>query len=154
MNYVRLDTAEDPTDDSKPDETDPTAEKVKGTVANTDSLRVRSGPGTNHSMVSLLKRGDIVEILETTTVAGAKWGRIEQGWVCMDYIRVGDAPVAKLATVRADTLRIRSGPGTDNPVVGTYSQGTQIEILETVMVNGSPWGRTKQGWISLAYVKQ
>ena len=72
----------------------------------------------------------------------------------MNYVRLGDAPATKLATVRADSLRIRSGPGTDNPVVGTYSRGTQIELLETVMVSGSPWGRTKQGWVSLSYVKQ
>ena len=157
MNYVRLDTADDLTDAEEPTEekpSEPAAEKVKGTVVNADSLRVRSGPGTNNPMVDLLKRGDTVEILETTTVAGVKWGRIEQGWICMDYVQLGDAPVGNLATVRADSLRIRSGPGTDNPVVGTYSQGTQIEILETVMVAGSPWGRTKQGWISLAYVKQ
>lgn len=152
MRYVRLDTDTDQPDAGNPTETE--AEAVKGTVVNTDSLRVRSGPGTNHSMVSLLKRGDTVNILETITVAGVKWGRIDKGWISMHYVRLGDAPATKLATVRADSLRIRSGPGTDNPVVGTYSRGTQIEILETVMVAGSPWGRTKQGWISLSYVKQ
>ena len=88
------------------------------------------------------------------TVAGTKWCRIDLGWISMDYISLGDAPAGNLGTVRADSLRIRSGPGTDNPVVGTYSRGTQIEILETVMVAGSPWGRTKQGWVSMAYVKQ
>ena len=157
MNYVRMDAAgdqngSDGSNESAPSE--PAAEKLKGTVANTDALRVRSGPGTSNTMVSLLRRGDAVEILETVTVAGVKWGRIEQGWISMDYVSLDDAPAGKLATVRADSLRIRSGPGTDKPVVGTYSRGTQIEILETVMVAGSPWGRTKQGWVSLSYVKQ
>jgi uncharacterized protein YraI len=57
-----------------------------------------------------------------------------------------------LATVQVNGLRIRSGPGTDKPAVGSYNQGTQIEILEKTTVNGGQWGRTKQGWVSLSYV--
>ena len=157
MNYVRMDSETESTPADQPTESAPSdsvAEKVVGTVVDTDALRVRSGPGTNHSMVSLLSRGQTVEILETTTVSGVKWGRIDQGWICMSYVRTGDAPAGALGTVRADSLRIRSGPGTTYSVVGTYSQGTQIEILETRMVGGTPWGRTKQGWVSLGYVKQ
>jgi len=28
-----------------------------------------------------------VEILDTTTVGGVTWGKIAQGWICMDYVK-------------------------------------------------------------------
>ena len=34
----------------------------------------------------LLYYGDKVTVLETVTVDGVDWGRIEQGWICMDYV--------------------------------------------------------------------
>jgi uncharacterized protein YraI len=46
-------------------------------------LRVRSGPGTGYAAVSMLKKGDVVEILEIKTVDTNDWGRIEKGWICL-----------------------------------------------------------------------
>lgn len=157
MTYVRMDSEEAEKPEEKPAEqpsTDNTAEKQTGTVSGADALRVRSGPGTQHAQVGLLSRGTEVVIYETTVTAGVQWGRIDNGWICMSYVTFGDEPVGTMGTVRADSLRIRSGPGTNYSVVGTYSQGTQIEILETKIVAGTPWGRTKQGWVSLGYVKR
>ena len=48
-----------------------------------DSLRVRSGPGTSYKQVSLLRKGDEVEILEIQTVGKNEWGRLENGWICL-----------------------------------------------------------------------
>ena len=162
MTYVRMDEAsgENTSDntDANPSAPETTVETLTGTVTVSGSLRIRMGAGTNTAQVGLLSNGTAVTIYETTVVDGVKWGRIDQGWICMSYVKLGDAPAEEptgtLGTVRADSLRIRSGPGTDNPVVGSYSEGTQIEILETVTVGGTPWGRTKQGWVSLNYVKQ
>ena len=59
MTYVRMDDAVESGPTEPPTETTPSdsaAEKVVGTVADTDALRVRSGPGTNNAMVSLLSR--------------------------------------------------------------------------------------------------
>jgi len=158
MTYVRLEDASADTsgDTDTPNTSAPenTADTVSATVVVEGSLRIRSGAGTNNAQVGLLSNGTVVQIYETTMVAGVKWGRIDQGWICMSYVKLGDEPAGNLGTVRADSLRIRSGPGTNYSVVGSYSQGTQIEILETQMVSGTPWGRTKQGWVSLNYVKQ
>lgn len=58
-----------------------------GVVANTYSgVKVRSGAGTGNAQVGTLLNGTVVEILETTTVGAAKWGRVAQGWICMDYV--------------------------------------------------------------------
>lgn len=58
-----------------------------GIVANTYSgVNVRTGAGTAYAIVTKLLPGTQVEILEVKTVGASKWGRISQGWVCMDYI--------------------------------------------------------------------
>lgn len=153
MTYVRMDEA---SDENSTDTTEPetSTETISAVVSVEGSLRIRMGAGTHTAQVGLLSNGTAVTIYETTMVDGIKWGRIDKGWICMNYVKLGDEPAGNLGTVRADSLNIRSAPGTNNPVVGSYSQGTQIEILETVTVGGIPWGRTKQGWVSLNYVKQ
>ena len=58
------------------------------------------------------------------------------------------------ATVISKTgLNVRSGPGTDYPVVSSYASGSKILILEQKTVGGVIWGRTDKGWISLQYVQ-
>lgn len=53
---------------------------------------------------------------------------------------------ARLAIVTADVLNIRKSPGTDATIVGHYTQGEEVTILET-------WSRTLDGWISSDYIK-
>lgn len=159
MNYIRLDSRNEGSveNDSASENTSSGAtatETLYGKVSGTYSLRIRSGAGTNHTQVGSLTMGTLVQIYETTVVDGVKWGRIDRGWICMSYVKLGNAAVGTLGTVRADSLNIRSAPGIMNPVVGSYKQGTQVEILEFTTVNGIKWGRTNQGWISMNYVKQ
>lgn len=77
MNYVTLDSSNSGTQ-----------ETGTGTVISTTNLNVRTGAGTNYSLVSRLAPGTSVRILEQTKVSGRWWGRTSQGWVCMDYIRM------------------------------------------------------------------
>ena len=57
----------------------------KGIVANTYSgVNVRTGPGTGYGTNGKLLPGTVVEILETANAG--KWGRVTQGWICMDYV--------------------------------------------------------------------
>ena len=60
-----------------------------------------------------------------------------------------------LGRVTADALHIRSGPGTNCPIVGTIRDQGVYTIVETASGQGaSQWGKLKSGtgWISLAYV--
>ncbi len=60
-----------------------TAKTGMGVVANTYSgVNVRTGPSTAYAPVGKLLPGTAVEILEIN----GNWGRMAQGWVCMDYI--------------------------------------------------------------------
>lgn len=52
-----------------------------------DCLRVRKGTGTHYRIAELLYYGDTVVVFETTTVDGTGWGRVHNGWICMDYVK-------------------------------------------------------------------
>ena len=155
MAYVQLDNPSDKnTDtDNNTSDSDENSSVIIGTVNGTNSLRIRKGAGTLYAQVGSLTRGTQVQILEVTVVKGEKWGRIAQGWVCMTYIKTADS-VGELGTINTESLRIRSEPGTDSAVVGSYNFGTQVEILETMKVKNVTWGRTNQGWICMSYVKK
>ena len=59
----------------------------KGIVANTyGGLNVRQGPGTGYGQVGKLIPGTSVDIYEIVKSGTAVWGRIDQGWVCMNFI--------------------------------------------------------------------
>lgn len=53
---------------------------------------------------------------------------------------------------RYSILNIRSGPSLEYPVVGSYTSGTELEILETTQTDGVQWGRTDKGWVCMTYV--
>lgn len=54
----------------------------RGTIMAEGGLRVRAGAGSNYDVVSGLEYGDRVTILETKN----GWGRIDAGWISMDYV--------------------------------------------------------------------
>ena len=136
-------------------------------VADVDEfLRIRSGPGTSYSVAGYLQPGEEVTITEQKTVGSTVWGRIDRGWVSMEYIRLtstgdkedkpedkpSDSTTSVKKTVTTDCLRIRSQAGTDNEIVGYLYYGDKVEITETKVVNGMTWGKIDKGWISMDYV--
>ena len=54
------------------------------------------------------------------------------------------------ATITADSLTVRTGPGSGYARVGKLYEGVRVEILEEVVKNGVRWGRTFTGWIWLS----
>ena len=124
----------------------------KGDVAyvTADKLNIRTGPGTEYAKNGALTRGYRVEIIETK----GDWARIDEGWVAIKYLNIKspeNVQVDKGDVVRitADVLNVREGPGTNYARVGRIIGGSTEEILE--VRNG--WGKIKEGWISLNYVK-
>lgn len=163
------DTSEEdpPEEDDYPANTPDGKYPMFGTVRVNDLLRIRSGPGTAYATVGYLFNGHTVEILEQTTAGSMDWGRISRGWVSMNYIQTETPPddstfdpdeednaePYKLeAIVLADALRIRSGPGTAYPIAGFYYQDDRIYISERKLVDSIHWGKTDKGWIHMDYV--
>lgn len=64
----------------------------------------------------------------------------------------GQNGTAMAGKIIADALRIRSGPGTENAIVGFYYQNDLVTVSEKVLVQSVPWGKTDKGWINMNYV--
>lgn len=85
MDYVKLSGEQDqPSQDQPEDEPEQEPTTMVRTV-NVSCLLVRSGAGTGYSQVDYLYKGAKVTVTETTTVNGALWGKIANGWICLDY---------------------------------------------------------------------
>lgn len=124
-------------------------------------LVIRSEPGVGYSEVGRLREGTRVDILETTWDGDYTWGRIERGWVCMDYIEAGDPPASSSQSVSmqvrvkwdAGELNVRGGPGTSYSQVGRLKAGDIVTISAIETVGGTDWGYiSAQGWINMDYV--
>lgn len=60
-----------------------------GKVAVTSGkLNIRKGPGTGYASVGGLSKGTAVSIYERKTVGTMEWGRIDQGWISLTYVRL------------------------------------------------------------------
>ncbi len=138
-------------------------------------LRIRSGPSTGYTVVGYLDTGDKVSITELKSAGTMQWGKMDKGWVSMNYI-VLDKPqtqaptqpetqpetkpetkpqetVKQTGTVKvAESLNVRSGPGIEYNIVGYLKNGAKVAITETAKNGITTWGKTEKGWISLSYV--
>lgn len=75
MSYITIESASS------------TGKGVMGTVARCfAAVNVRSAPGTGNALINKINVGSRVEVFETREYSGQLWGRVAQGWVCMDYV--------------------------------------------------------------------
>lgn len=52
----------------------------------------------------------------------------------------------------SDVLRVRSGPGTSNKIVGYLYPGDKVIITEQAESGSMTWGKTEKGWVSMTYI--
>ena len=183
LSYVALDkndTEPEQKPEQKPEqepeqkpENNNTASVTGKVVVNSGRLNVRSGAGTNYSVVGWLSAGETVTITEQKTVNGTPWGKTAKGWVCMNYISVSSSSgnnsttnnggntsggnttgsVKGKVSAGGSMLRVRTGPGSSYTIAGYLEDGSAVEILEQKTVGTTVWGRIAKGWISMNYVK-
>jgi len=125
----------------------------------TENLNVRTGAGTNHSIITTLPRGTNLTILQEQN----GWYRIQSGnitgWVSAQYVRVSgeeESTTPPSTTTRTGTttenLNLRTGAGTNHSIIRTLAKGTQLTILS----ENNGWMRvrvgTQEGWVSAQYV--
>ena len=124
-----------------------------GTIT-ADRLNIRSGYGTNYSVIGTLTNGSKVEIVESQN----GWYKIKYngtyGYVSGDYVKVDgqskpdvkpdsnpqESNVMFIGTITADRLNVRSGYGTNHFVTGTLTNGAKVEVVES-----------QNGWYKIKY---
>ena len=107
--------------------------------ANTDQLRVRSGPGTSFRIVGLLNKGQEVTILDQNE----NWYKITfsfgEGWVARDFLETktvkqesNQTPAPSnskgIGVVDGDTVNVRQEPSTTSSIIGKLTKGTSVTI--------------------------
>lgn len=114
---------------TEPEVTEPAY--TRGIVCDTDQLNVRENPGVSNKKIGVLNRNDEVRVYETRTVDDALWGRIDNGWVAMKYIKLdGSAPAAPAAS--GNTVNNTSS----KPETGSsHEHDYQAKIYDATCVN-------------------
>lgn len=108
------------------------------------SLNIRKGPSAYDAKCGALHQGNRVTIFQEKK----GWFRIshESKWVSRKYITI-----VYLGKVTADSLNVRTGPGTGYRVTGSLAKDTEVTLYETE--NG--WHRIGMGeeWVSGKYIQ-
>ncbi len=149
--------AEAPSEPTPPE----TPNETTTATVNADVLNVRSGKGTDTSIVGTLLNGETVTVLDNSD---ANWVKIRtasglEGYVHRDYLNFGSnagggGSTAKYAQVTADILNVRSGMGTEYNKIGSVSYGEIVEVLDD---SNAGWAKIKtssglEGYVSKDYL--
>lgn len=119
-----------------------------GTMVATANVNVRSGPGTNYSVVGWLTKGTTV----TRTGTSGNWTRVNYNgltaYVYSSYLSVysGSSSGQTVIYARYET-EVRTGPGSSNRIIGYLDPGQSVVYLSTT---GS-WYKVQYG-ANIGYV--
>ena len=102
-------------DGKTPQENGATEEKpVTVTVTATD-VNLRKGPGTNHTRVGMVTKGDKLVITLTETGSGYLWGKSEKGWIVLQFTDYETAINNQDPKPTEPTTKPTTPPTTTNP---------------------------------------
>ena len=115
-------------------------------------VNVRSGPSTNHNVVTQLAAGRNVEVVSQSD----GWSSVRvgdtTGHIRSDLLVTPGTPIASSATQNMQTttgVNARSGPSTNHSIVTTLRAGAIVEVLGTA--NG--WSNVRVGNRSDLYIR-
>lgn len=133
-----------------------------------DTLNVRSGPGTGYSIIDTISYGTNGLIIDGPVSAdGYVWYEIEYvggtyaGWVASEYlglVTIDGIYIGATVYVASDSLNVRSGPGTGYTIESTLSYGTEGYVIDgPVYANGYTWWQIEYlggyvGWAAGEYL--
>lgn len=112
-----------------------------------DSVSVRADASTDAAVIGKMFKGNAGDIIEQAD----GWTLIQSGdvtgWVSNDYLAFGqeaeeraEEDVKKVATITAQTLKVRDAATTDAPVIDLIGMGETIEV-----------GEEEDGWLEIVY---
>lgn len=113
--------------------------KIK--YVNCSALNVRSGAGTNYSIIKTIPNGTEVEEI---AVVGS-WSKVKvgttTGYVYNKYLSEKAVVSTVKKYVNCSSLNVRKGPGTDYSIIKSIPRDTQVEVIST---NGG-WSKIQVG---------
>ena len=118
--------------------------QLEGIVEDLTGLNVRSGPGIQHPIVEVLPDGTPVVIEDKS----GNWYKIgTDKWAYYKLIKVVELQTGRVKYV--DFLNVRSGPGTNNPVVRRLMTNVLVKIIE----KEGRWLKIgPKEWVHAAYI--
>ena len=127
-----------------------------------EGVNIRKGPGTNYEVVGVANKGDKLTVTKVQQGGNYLWGYFSKGWICLDYtdyeqVIRGDQEESVNITgevTGVDQLDIRSEPGMNKSVTGSYCRGDMMQITRLKTVGITTWGKTSRGWINMHYIRQ
>ncbi|MCF2945718.1 N-acetylmuramoyl-L-alanine amidase [Paenibacillus tarimensis] len=132
---------------SKPSAAAAVSSRTSATVT-ANTLRVRSGPGLGYRVVTGVKKGDLLIVLESRDGwLKIRTGADEEGWVAADFVTLGSTSAglavttasltggASSGSLRGKTIVVDPGHGGSDPgMIGTTYETVEKEInLSTSM---------------------
>lgn len=129
----------------------------KAPLSDLYEVPVYASPSEDGRILCELAFGEDFTILERETIENTIWAYVEckegttRGWVRL--VQGSESEIFLSGTVTAETLNVRSGPGTMNSAVGVLEAGTKVIILEVVSEGNQQWGRIgSNAWVNMAYI--
>ncbi len=124
-------------------------------TVNASALNLRSEPSTDSEIVTVAPRGAVVIISDADEPDGWSmvWYKGYVGYMSDEYITKSETGEANfgIGAVYGTSVRMRSGPGTDYSILGTFNTGDEMSVTG---VSGQ-WYRvtdgTNEGYIRSDY---
>lgn len=120
---------------------------------NTDKLNIRKGPSTSEQVVGALRQGDKIDVVENLD---NNWSKIKynNGYAYVSTLYLSPVSSNNTSTnstimkCNARSLNVRSGPSTNDIILGNIKSGDKVEVIYKV---NNDWYRIKYN-DSYAYV--
>ena len=130
---------------------------------NDTSVRIRSGAGTNNSILYTVSTGTPISVIDKTLYSGsgcnAKWYKVnykdKTGYVCSSYVTFINNSFSGINTsdytarINSNNTNVRTGASTKNSLQDSLSLGVNVKILSQTTVNNS--GCSGNVWYKVAY---
>lgn len=127
-------------------------------IVEADALNLRTGPGYEYPTTTIVPRGAALEILAEQSDWLNVQTRPMKGFLQTNLIVevIGGAPARSefyVAVVNEDLANLRSGPGTEYPIIAVLTKDTQVQAQPTT----SGWAQiatvVQQGFVRKEFVK-
>lgn len=134
---------EDQSNNNLPSQT--TIEKMYAIVK--QDVKTREEPSMNVASTSILRGGEIVDIISKT----GNWYETNKGFIYANYLmlveKTGENIVITTTGKTTKNVNIRENTDVNSTLIKTVEKGSLINILEAVYINDSIWYKTEDGYI-------